>query len=116
MPVVYTSKIREKLRSINLNLLKTELNMLGYNFIRDGAFTESMEPFKHCNYLFYQHPKYNIQIRIGYDYGVGKTKENSYDLIFEICYSDPCESSWRDVTPDFRKNKWRKISCKYINS
>ena len=116
MPVVYTSKIRENLQSIDLNLLKTELNMLGYNFIRDGAFTESMEPFKHCNYLFYQHPESKIQIRIGYDYGVGKTKENSYDWIFEICYSDPCESSWRDVTPDFRKNKWRKISCKYINS
>ena len=93
MPVIYNKIIRDNLRSIDLNLLKTELELLGYSFEREGHFDKDKEPFKFCNYLFYQHPVSKIQIRIGYDYGVGMTKENSYDWIFEICYSKPYDST-----------------------
>ena len=109
MPVIYPKAIRRKFASLNLEALKESLIAKGYVFIRDGGFRAEDEPFKHCNYLFYKHPKTQKAIRVGYDYPlIG----NKY-YIFEICYATPDRQWWIDITPDFREDIWREISDWY---
>lgn len=115
MPKIYSQKIRKALKSLNLTILKKEIELLGYDFIREGHYSKDKEPFKFCNYLHYLHPETKVALRIGYNYGILHDKETSLDLIFEICYATENTQWWIDVTPDFRQTKWRKISNKYIN-
>lgn len=112
MPVIYPSKIRKALLSIDLTTLKNEILSLGYEFIREGHYSKDKEPFKFCNYLHYIHPETKVAIRVGYDYGLLNIRETSKDLIFEICYAKENMQWWCDVTPDFRKECWKKIKKK----
>ena len=109
MPVIYPKKIRRKMLDIDLNLLKKAIEEDGFMFVRDSGFRKDDEPFKNSNYLFYRNHDKKISLRVGYDYPLfGKN-----DVIFEICYATDDCSWWMDVTPDCRKNKWRKVMRKY---
>lgn len=110
MPVIYPKQIRRKLSSLNLEKVKESLADNGYEFMRDGGFRPEDEPFKYCNYLFYRNNQSKIDIRIGYYYPWITADRN---IIFEICYATPGMKCWTDVTPDFRKPKWRKVSNLY---
>ena len=116
MPIIYPKKIRDALRSIDLSMLRKEIERLGYEFVREGHYSKEKEPFDHCNYLHYLHPESKVAIRIGYDYGFLMTKDNSKDLIFEICWARDDMRWWRDITPDFRKDCWRKVSNRYLTA
>lgn len=111
MPVIYPKSIRRKFSSLNLDKVKDSLINYGYQFIRDSGFRPEDKPFKFSNYLFYKHPKTNVEIRIGYDYPL----LNSKNVIFEICYATPKIRWWTDVTPDFRRSEWREVSDWYNN-
>ena len=111
MPVIYPKSIRRKFSSLNLDKVKDSLINHGYQFIRDGGFRPKDKPFKFSNYLFYKHPKTNVEIRIGYNYPF----VNSKNVIFEICYATPKIRWWTDVTPDFRRSEWREVSDWYNN-
>lgn len=114
MPVIYPAKIRRALKSIDLEVLKNEIINNGFIFVRDGGFRPEDEPFKFCNYLFYEHPETGMNLRIGYDYPILLMNKNPRGIIFEICYCPKNHGWWTDITPDFRRTKWRKISDKYI--
>ena len=109
MPVIYPKSIRRKFISLNLDKVKDSLINQGYQFIRDGGFRPEDKPFKFSNYLFYKHPKTNVEVRIGYDYPF----LNNQNIIFEICYATPKMHWWTDVTPDFRRSEWREVSDWY---
>ena len=111
MPVIYKKSIRRKFSSLNLEKVKESLINKGYEFIRDGGFRPEDEPFKFSNYLFYKHPKTNVEIRVGYNYPIFGNK----NIIFEICYATPKIRWWVDVTPDFRRPEWRNVSDLYNN-
>ena len=111
MPVIYSKPIRRKFSSLNLDKVKDSLINHGYQFIRDGGFLPEDKPFKFSNYLFYKHPKTNVEIRIGYNYPF----LNSKNVIFEICYVTPKMRWWTDVIPDFRRSEWREVSDWYNN-
>lgn len=110
MPVIYPKKIRQALASIDIEVLKDEIIKIGFEYIREGGFRED-EPFKFSNYIFYTHPESKIDIRIGHH-----TESWLNNNVFEICYCPGDMSIWIDITPDFRKTKWRKISKRYINN
>ena len=110
MPVIYPKSIRRKFASLNLEKVKEILVNEGYKFVRDGGFTPEDEPFKFSNYLFYEHPKTHVAVRVGYDYPILGNKKN---IIFEICYAKPNDKYWNDVTPDFSKNCWKEASDWY---
>jgi hypothetical protein len=115
MSVIYSKKIRDKLNSISLTLLKEELKCCGFTFVRDGGFRTEDEPFKFSNYLFYKHHNNEMMVRIGYEKFPMMT-DTDYDFpIFEICFCSKDETWWHDITPDFRENKWKKISKIYTN-
>lgn len=107
MPVIYTKKIRESLASIDIEKLKNEMVKRGFEFIREGGFREE-EPFKFSNYMFYTHPDSKMDIRIGHH-----TESWLNNNVFEICYCPDGGHEWLDVTPDFRKAEWRKVSLRY---
>lgn len=109
MPKIYPKKIRKALQSIDLEILKNEIINNGFTFIRDGGFRPEDEPFKFSNYLFYEHTETRMKIRVGYDYPI----LNRRNVVFEICYCPKDHEWWTDITPDFRKNKWRIISDRY---
>ncbi|MBR6907109.1 hypothetical protein IKN40_01015 [bacterium] len=109
MPVIYPKSIRRKFSSLNLDKVKDSLINNGYKFIRDGGYRHEDEPFKFSNYLFYKHPETQVAVRIGYNYPIIGTK----NIIFEICYAKSTDNWWRDVTPDFSKNIWKKVSDWY---
>ena len=113
MPVVYPKSIRRKLNSLNLEKVKKSLLDGGYEFTREGGFRPEDEPFKFCNYLFYRNNQSKIDVRVGYYYPWLTANK---DVIFEICYATPNMRCWTDVTPDFRKSKWRKVSDLYDES
>ena len=115
MPIIYPKKIRDAMQSIDLSVLRKEIESLGYEFVREGHYSKEKEPFWFCNYLHYLHPVTKVAIRIGYDYGFLRTKEDSKDLIFEICWARDDMRWWSHITPDFRKQCWRKVSKRYIN-
>lgn len=108
MPVVYPRKIREALASIDIDILKKEMLKQGFEFTREGGFRTGDEPFRYANYVFYKHPDSGMEIRIGHH----KEPWLNND-IFEICYCPADGHEWRDVTPDFRRAKWRKVSSRY---
>lgn len=108
MPVIYKKKIREALGSIDIEKLKNEIISKGFEFIREGGFREEDEPFKFSNYIFYTHPDSKMDIRIGHH-----TESWLNNNVFEICYCPDGKHEWRDVTPDFRKADWRKVSSWY---
>ena len=104
MPVIYPKKIRQALASIDIERLKDEIIKLGFDYIREGGFKPNDEPFKFSNYIFYTHPESKISLRIGH-----YTEDWLNKNIFEICYSSADINCWLDITPDFRKTKWRNI-------
>lgn len=112
MPIIFPKRIRRKLSSLNLEKVKESLADNGYEFMRDGGFCPEDEPFEFCNYLFYRNNQSKIDVRIGY-YHHYPWLTNNKNLIFEICYATPGMKQWRVVTPDFRENKWRKVSNLY---
>jgi hypothetical protein len=101
IPVIYPKEIKDKLNSISLGLLH-----------REGGLEEN-KPFQFSNYLFYNHPVTSMDIRIGY--ARFPRLDGTYKNlgIFEICYCSKDCGSWLDITPDFRKKQWRKISRNY---
>lgn len=109
MPVIYPKNIRRKLESLNLEKVKESLVNKGYEYIRDGGFRPEDEPFKFCNYLFYQHPETKVKIRVGYNYPWLIDR----NVIFEVCYARETDEWWTDVTPDFRRSVWREVSDLY---
>lgn len=111
MPIIYPKKIRQALASIDIEILKDEIGKLGFDYIREGGFQPNDEPFKFSNYIFYTHPDSKMRLRIGH-YTESWLNKN----IFEICYCPAGMNWWIDITPDFRKSKWRNISKKYINN
>ena len=113
MPVIYPKKIREALRSIDLEVLKNEIINNGFTFIRDGGFKPEDKPFKFSNYLFYINNETGMKLRVGYNYPLLMIKGNERNIIFEICYCPKDFGWWTDITPDFRKNEWRIISDRY---
>ena len=108
MPVVYTKKIREALASIDIEKLKDAILKRGFEYIREGGFRENDEPFKFSNYIFYTHPDSKMMLRIGHH-----TEAWVNNSVFEICYCPDGMEWWIDVTPDFRKGDWRKVSNRY---
>jgi hypothetical protein len=54
-----------------------------------------------------------MRLRIGYNYPILLLNKNPRDIIFEICYCPKNHEWWTDITPDFRRTKWRKISDRY---
>lgn len=110
MPVIYPAKIRKRMNNIDLELLKKAILDEGFEFVRDGGFRPEDEPFKFSNYLFYRN-KTGVRLRIGYNYPMIVNR----NVVFEIMYSRPGDSWWRDITPDCRQVKWRKIMIDYNN-
>ena len=110
MPVIYPKAIRRKFQSLNLEKVKESLLNKGYEFVRDGGFRPEDKPFKFSNYLFYSNNETGVRIRIGYDYPIIGGNKNH---IFEICYAKIDDSYWTDVTPNFNKNDWKKVSDWY---
>lgn len=108
MPVIYPKKIRQALASIDIEVLKDEIIKLGFDYIREGGFQPNDEPFKFSNYIFYTHPDSKMRLRIGHH-----TESWLNNEVFEICYCPDGSHEWRDVTPDFRKTKWRNVSSRY---
>ena len=109
MPVIYPSRIRKKLHSLNLEKVKDSLTKNGYTFIRDGGFKKEDKPFKFCNYLFYIHPETKTVIRVGYDYPLFGNR----NIIFEICYAKNDQQWWTDVVPNFSRTCWKEVSDWY---
>ena len=108
MPVIYKKNIREALASIDIENLKNEILCRGFEYIREGGFRKEDEPFKFSNYIFYTHPDSKMRIRIGHH------KESwMNNAVFEICYCPDGTKWWIDITPDFRKKEWRKVSSWY---
>lgn len=108
MSIIYSKRIRRNMANIDLNLLNKAIVEDDFKFIRDGGFHKDDKPFKFCNYLFYYNDETNTRLRVGYSYPfIGKQ-----DLVFEICYATDGDSWWRDITPDCRQNKWRKVMHK----
>lgn len=108
MPVIYKKNIREALASIDIENLKNEILCRGFEYIREGGFRKEDEPFKFSNYIFYTHPDSKMRIRIGHH------KESwMNNAVFEICYCPAGTKWWIDITPDFRKKEWRKVSSWY---
>lgn len=105
MPIIYKTRERRRLHAVDLEKLKSKLIEEGYIFIRDGGFKPEDEPFKFCNYLFYNHPQTTKSIRIGYNYPLIGNKEN----IFEICYANKNDKWWNDIIPDYRKEFWKNV-------
>lgn len=114
MPIIYPKKIRMAFKSIDLEVLKTEIVNNGFTFVRDGGFKPEDEPFKFSNYLFYINNETGMRLRIGYNYPILILNKNPRDIIFEICYCAKNHGWWTDITPDFRQTQWRKISDRYI--
>ena len=108
MPVIYTKKIRRALASIDIEKLKNEILGRGFEYIREGGFRKEDEPFKFSNYIFYTHPDSKMEIRIGHH-----TEALVDNAVFEICYCPDGTEWWIDITPDFRKKEWRKVSSRY---
>lgn len=108
MPVIYKSRIRRALASIDIEKLKNEILCRGFEYIREGGFRKEDEPFKFSNYIFYKHPDSKMRIRIGHNTEAWINKS-----VFEICYCPDGEEWWIDITPDFRKAEWRKVSSRY---
>jgi hypothetical protein len=108
MPVIYKKKIREALASIDIEKLKNEILCRGFEYIREGGFKKEDEPFKFSNYIFYTHPDSKMRIRIGHHKELWMN-----NAVFEICYCPDGMKWWTDITPDFRKAEWRKVSSWY---
>ena len=108
MPVVYTKKIRRALASIDIEKLRDAILKRGFEYMREGGFREDDEPFKFSNYIYYIHPDSNIMLRIGHH-----TEAWVNNRVFEICYCPAGMAWWIDITPDFRKSEWRKVSNRY---
>lgn len=107
MPVIYPSKIRKRMNDIDLELLKKAILDDGFEYVRDGGFRREDEPFEFSNYLFYHNPNTEMGIRVGYWRGS--------KIVFEITYVKKEDNWWTDITPDCRKEKWRKIMRSYNN-
>ena len=112
MAVIYNKKTRRALASVDIDMLRAEMERLGFEFIRDGGYTPSDEPFKYSNFIFYKHPDSKIEIRIGHH----RQEEWVDSNIFEICYATKSMKYWIDITPDFRKSCWRKVSRYYLTA
>ena len=108
MPTIYTKNIRRALASIDIEKLKNEILNRGFEYIREGGFRKEDKPFKYSNYIFYTHPDSKMMLRIGHH-----TEAWVDNAVFEICYSPDNMEWWIDITPDFRKPEWRKISNRY---
>lgn len=108
MPVIYSKKIRLALASIDIEKLKNEILNRGFEYVREGGFRKEDVPFKFSNYIFYTHPDSKMRIRVGHN-----TEKWLNKSIFEICYCPDGMEWWTDITPDFRKKEWRKVSNRY---
>ena len=108
MPVIYSKKIRLALASIDIEKLKNEILNRGFEYVREGGFRKEDKPFKFSNYIFYTHPDSKMMLRIGHN-----TEAWINNNIFEICYCPDGMEWWIDITPDFRKKEWRKVSNRY---